>query len=666
MFNPKFLSLFFLFFHVMGVFAQDAKLDSLQQQLSNSPDDTVRIRLLNEISTELWYSDTKRSMDFAQQALQLSEQLEHKDGIKTAYNNIGVIYDHQGNYPEALRYFLKTIALSEQTQDRKTMAKALNNIGVLYESLREYKQAMDYYQQSLTIKEQLGDQQGIALAYNNLGVVYSALGQVEKALDYHLKALQIREETGYQRGIANSLNNVGKIYAIQGKLDLALEYFNKSLVINKALDDKLGYAFSLQNLSSAYYQKRDYQKALFYGTKSFRAARDVQAVLHLKEASKGLFQTYQALHDYKKAFEYQSIYMNYHDSLTNEENKRKIANLQSNYEIQKRDAAIALLNKDKDLHKAEAERKNLFLLGSTVCLILLFLLAVILVRYSQQQNKANQLLQKKNEEVKTANLHLKMKNQEVEIRNKEIGEQKKELEDLNGIKDRLFSIIAHDFRSPLNSLQGTLSLFQVGAFSYEDMKELVPDIIKKVDQAVSLLDNLLIWTRAQMQGMKTRPTPFDVQSIVQETIHLLKSQAYEKGVLIHNLIPPVIPVYADPDMVKLVIRNLLSNAIKFTLRGDIISIKVQDTEDYYQVAIADTGCGIDKHKLQYLFKPDNHSTLGTSNERGTGLGLWICKDFVEKNGGRIWVETEKGKGSTFFFTIPKSMEVVRKSSVVVA
>lgn len=654
-----------------GVLAQNKEIDSLQQILDTTSIDTTRVHILNKMSSSLWYSHPQLSMEAAKKALYLSENLNYQNGIKAAYNNVGVIHDNQGNYPEALRCFLKTLEICEQSNDIKTMAGALNNIGVLYESLGEYERALHYYKRSLVIKKQLEDKHGIALAYNNLGVVYSALGKEDKGLEYHLKALQIRETIGYSRGIANSLNNVGRIYVSQGNLKESLACFKKSYKITQELDDKLGHAYSLQNLALVFHEKKNYQKAIFYAQKSYSMAQKINAKVYAKEASKLLFQIYQAMDNYEMAFKYQSVYMSYHDSLRSEANKRKIAHMQSSYEIQRRDAEIALLNKDNHLHEAEskrlnaeAERKNLFLFASTTFLVFLILLAIMLIRYSQQQKKANLLLHKKNEEIKTSNLHLKMKNKEIELRNEEISDQKKILEDLNGIKDRLFSIIAHDFRSPLNSLQGTLSLLQLEAISYDEIKKVLPGIIKKVDYTVSLLDNLLNWSRAQMSGMKTVPVAFDLQSVTEETVHLLKSQAKEKNVLLHNLIPSAIPVYADPEMIKLILRNLISNAIKFTNPGDMISIKVRDTDEYCQLVIADTGCGIDKNKLKNLFMPGSNSTLGTSNEKGTGLGLWICKDFVEKNGGTIWAESEKGKGSIFYFTIPKNMEVVTKKSVV--
>ncbi len=662
--NFKSLLIAFFSLAASGVFAQDAKVDSLQKLLFAATVDTVKVSLLNEISACLWYADPNESVEYAEQAMLIAQQNNYQYGLLKAYNNIGVINDSRGNYGKALEYYIKSLEISRDLGDTKSTSKALNNIGVLYESLGEYKQALDYHQQSLEIKGKLQDEQGIGSAYNNMGIIYKELGETEKALEYHRKALSIREKLGYQRGIANSLSNIGKVYLLQDKLALARECFERSLEIAGQLEDKNGQAYALLNLAAVYYREGDVRKAIYYARKSFNIYHKLDAKEEVKEACKLLYESYLALQDYRNAFKYQASYLKFHDSLTSEETKNRIAYLQSSFEIQKRDGEIMMLNKDKKISEAEtkrlnaeAEQKNLFLFASFTFLTFLVLLAIVLVRYNRQHKHVNYLLNKKNEDIRHANFDLHAKNKEVGLRNEEVWEQKIALEELNGIKDRLFSIIAHDFRSPLNSLQGTLALLQMEAISYTELKDILPGIIHKVDHTVSLLDNLLNWARTQMSGMKTKPVDFNLQTIIEENVYLLKSQANEKGILIHNLISPAIPVFADQEMIKLVVRNLLTNAVKYTSPGDVISVKVQQVPGFYQVAVVDTGCGIDKDKLSCLFEPGKGSTPGTHNEKGTGLGLWMCKDFVEKNGGEIWAESERSKGSTFYFTIPKGEHI---------
>ncbi len=228
----------------------------------------------------------------------------------------------------------------------------------------------------------------------------------------------------------------------------------------------------------------------------------------------------------------------------------------------------------------------------------------------------------------------------------------KELEDLNKLKDKLLSIVSHDFRSPLNSLRGTLSLFLKGALSNEELNLLTESLVDKLDNTYNLLENLLNWAKSQMQGMKVYAKMINLKAISEDCIDLLTPIADKKHVKITNHIKTSLVAFADNEMVKLIIRNLMSNAIKFTTTGNEIILEAIPDEDKVTISVADNGAGISNENQDKLFKLDNFSTMGTSNESGIGLGLLLCKDFVDKNGGEIWFESELEKGSTFYFTLP--------------
>ena len=234
----------------------------------------------------------------------------------------------------------------------------------------------------------------------------------------------------------------------------------------------------------------------------------------------------------------------------------------------------------------------------------------------------------------------------------QLASKRLELEDLNKLKDKLLSIVSHDFRSPLNSLRGTLTLFLRGAISNEELSMLTESLVEKLDNTYNLLENLLNWAKSQMQGMKVYMKEIDLQVISKDCIDLLTPIADKKLVTIKSNIIAPISAFADNEMVKLVIRNLMSNAIKFTTAGNEITVDAMIDEGIVTVSIKDDGLGISNEDQDKLFKLENFSTSGTSNERGMGLGLLLCKDFVEKNNGKIWFESELQKGSTFFFSLP--------------
>ena len=251
------------------------------------------------------------------------------------------------------------------------------------------------------------------------------------------------------------------------------------------------------------------------------------------------------------------------------------------------------------------------------------------------------------EEIKEKNRYLEEKNDELEI-------QKGQLKELNQLKDKLFSIISHDLKGPLNSLRSVLDLVSKGGLSADELQELTGSLNERVNQTYHLLENLLNWAKSQMEGKTINPQEIDIRELAQANQKLFAKIAEDKHIEIINQVPQDSFVFADKDMINLVIRNLISNAIKFTdSHGKIMISSEIDKNGKRKVSISDNGQGIPQEKQALLFDIRNSfSTLGTKEEAGTGLGLGLCKDSIEKNHGRIWVESQEGVGSTFHFVLP--------------
>ena len=278
--------------------------------------------------------------------------------------------------------------------------------------------------------------------------------------------------------------------------------------------------------------------------------------------------------------------------------------------------------------------------------------AVIYYRGNQITQKANDLLKTQKKEIQKKNDVLSELNEEITLQHNEIKEQKKELEELNGIKDKLFSIISHEFRSPLNSLKGTLALLKIGALSEGELNMISRELNDKINNTTIFLDNLLNWAKSQMHGIRAKPEHIKLKELAEENIQLLKSLAYKKKITLENKIPNECKAYVDPNMLDLVFRNLISNAIKFSLRGGVIEIASEKNGKLNTLSVKDNGIGMSGKNINMLFRVQTFTTRGTANERGTGLGLFITKNFVESNGGKIWVESKEGAGSIFKFTVP--------------
>ena len=238
---------------------------------------------------------------------------------------------------------------------------------------------------------------------------------------------------------------------------------------------------------------------------------------------------------------------------------------------------------------------------------------------------------------------------------RDITERKKseeKLHELNKLKDRLFSIISHDLRTPLLSLMDILSMANDGMVTDEEFRSFLPTLTKNIGYTSGLVENLLQWSKSQLEGTVVNAVHFDIKENVTYLINSFHQLADDKGISINSNIHVPTMVYADMDMVQAVLRNLISNAIKFCSAGDKITIEADIKKNMATICIADTGVGIAAENVDKLFGNQNFTTRGTTNEQGTGLGLLLCKDFIEKNGGNIWVASTQGQGSSFYFTLP--------------
>lgn len=238
---------------------------------------------------------------------------------------------------------------------------------------------------------------------------------------------------------------------------------------------------------------------------------------------------------------------------------------------------------------------------------------------------------------------------------KKVEERTKQLDELNATKDKFFSIIAHDLKNPFNTLIGftELLLENLRDYSYDKLHEFVGILHDTSKQSYALLENLLVWSRSQTGKIQIKKEEIKIYNLVEENINLLLNQASKKKVKLINNIHYEGNVVADVNMIRTVIRNLISNAIKYTKEEGTITCSAKLLSDKLELSVHDTGVGIKPDNLPKLFRIDvNYSTKGTSDESGTGLGLILCKEFINKNGGDIWAESVFGEGSTFKFTIP--------------
>lgn len=272
------------------------------------------------------------------------------------------------------------------------------------------------------------------------------------------------------------------------------------------------------------------------------------------------------------------------------------------------------------------------------------------VDYVRKPVEAMELVARVQSMLRLSASYIKIKEQKEEIES-----QAHALEKVNEVKDKMFSIIAHDLRSPFNTLKGMLMLLELDPLFPNELKFMGKDIQKKVAVLDETLNNLLTWAMSQMQGEESEKVKIDVLQIVENKMLLFKSSAEQKNIQLAYQVPNNTFIFADVNHFRAILRNLINNAIKFTPEGGKITVYAAEKGNSILLKIMDTGVGMEQEKVKQIFMPKtNLSTLGTNNEKGTGLGMLICKDLVGKNNGNIYVTSVVGEGTTFFVELPKA------------
>lgn len=245
-------------------------------------------------------------------------------------------------------------------------------------------------------------------------------------------------------------------------------------------------------------------------------------------------------------------------------------------------------------------------------------------------------------------------NNELYNYNVEIEKQKEELLELNNIKTKMFSVISHDVRLPLYGLRNLFKGMHDYNLSPEEIKNMLPEVVKDLTNTTDLMENLLQWAKSQMKGEVVAPDVIDLSEITNGIFKVLRLQAEAKQIQLTLSSKEATYAFADKGMMETVIRNLVSNAIKFTPQNGSVQVSITDKKEGIEVQVSDTGVGMDDETMKRIFSGDYFTTKGTSNESGTGLGLMICNDFIRKNDGTLSVESTPGAGTSFTFTVPKA------------
>ena len=588
--------------------------------------------------------DYARAMDFFIRALTIEDSLHLDDQKFLTLVSIARVFEVVGDDHKSALFLEQSLALNRDRRDINSIAMALNNLGKVNASRGNIDDAFNNYQQVLGFRDDI-HRTFEAEALFNLADLFSIQGNYAEALKHHKQALAINRELKDRNAEAVSLNNIGVLYHLMKNDEKSLANHEVALDIRRALKDKRGTAESHNHIAGLYLAQGKYAEAIENGLIGLANGRESQSQEQIFKSANLLSEAYKAVGDYEHGLEYSQLSLTMYEFIQNEKHERQLLETQNRYVVEKKESEIQKLEalraeREREIVEQKKFRDILFLIVVLVVVIAGLLLILYLVK-------------------RRSNLSL-------QVARRAVQEQNVMLQELNQTKDKFFSIISHDLKGPLNSLTSFSHLLinHTESLSKDEIRMLASDLDKSVRNLLTLLENLLEWSRSQTGNIDFTPETFDLHELLEKTRSLLESQAANKNIIISVEKTDECCVNLHKASISTVVRNLAANAIKFTPEGGMVTLSARIDEGRLTLQVADNGLGISQSVMDKLFRLDSkHTTLGTANEKGTGLGLILCREFVEKNGGKIDVQSVVGKGSVFSLTFPISVVVARTEEI---
>jgi len=609
-----------------------------KMDLSDAYYDTALI--ITEASRDNWYkgdilfrkgvikhnrNEEIKALEYFNASLQACRLSNNLKTMGSSYSMMGIIFRVNGLYDRAIEYTINSRLNYEKAVFSEGSAWDTYLLGRIYSDLKLPQKALEYYQEALEIYKkkasQDGNENGVAICFEQIGLQYLESGNFKEAHKYIENTLKIYTANKSKYGLSNSHKNLGMIEYSMGNYGLAEKYLNESLKVKNEVGDLLSLPTIYEYLGLCHIGRGEKTEGFNSLKRGLTLAiSNNQKKIQLNIYSK-LTEVYLSINDPKNAIACQKKQIEIQDLILSGAANIKIEQLQAIYEIDKKNGQIIELEKQNEINSLIIKQHRISQLLMIIGILVALIISISIYWFDSK------------------------------IRHKNL-----ELKETNAAKDKFFAIIAHDLRGPTSNLAAFLEHLNdtFNEHSPTELKKILLLLYKSAENVSGLLENLLIWAQSQLNKIEFSPMELKLTDFIHNSIKGLKQSADNKQVDIKFELNDQIFVLADPNMVQTIVRNLLSNAIKFTHRGGSIIIRTEVSEmNHASIRIIDNGVGIEKSSLSKIFDISNtFHTTGTEDEKSTGLGLIIVKDFVEKNKGSITMESQKGKGTTVSFSLP--------------
>ncbi len=568
------------------------------------------------------------ALEYYEKALKIA--LKNNDTIQIVglYNNIGNHFSDHGEIAKGLHYCLRAYNLQKDNPVHfESFSSTCNHLGNIYNELNDYPKALFFHHKALAARRSIGYTEGVGKSYLNLAKVYYDLKQIDSSAFYSSRALLIFRQVGYAKGTIKCLMHNGLLNQHFGRMEQAKAFLFQADSLSAEVGYIRGTLQSQLSLAGIFQSEGSFSTSIDYYHSCLHKALEHNNKPIIRDCYRGLQVSYENLHQYKLANEAGRKYIELSEYLLEEAYQQQIASVKVTLETENQQKQNELLRAENQLKTLQIKQKNLVILLFVLCFLLMTVLALVSLSRYTKKRAANKMLTDLNEELKSVNRE----------------------------KDKFFSIIAHELRNPLwwvKNITETLS----GRFEQMSRAELA-ESLRSLDESAKntflLMDNLLNWTRSKMELIPYHPQVVHINELVEQNVQLFQSFIRQKNIQLRISLCSEGFVYIDINLMNTVLRNVLSNALKFTPQNGSIKVSSEAKENQLILLIEDSGVGVDSKIIDNLFDDKRiYSTLGLMQEKGSGIGLKLCKDFIEKNHGLINISSKLNEGTRIRLELP--------------
>lgn len=582
-------------------------------------EESQQVLLLNKLAGKSVNQNPDSAIVYAEEALSLIPDSTQFEEQLNAYKTLAQASYVLGNSKNSYEYSVKVVEIAGALDDEVSKLFGQVYLGLTFLLQNRFREAIDEFKIYRALATDLEDSSSLSRAYLDLSISYEALFSFDTALVYVDSCIDVGKQIDDKYYLGMGFNRKGYILSNMEQYDSAISNHKKSLSVIEDNND-WERAFAYAGLAKAYSGIKDFDNSVDFGEKGLELAYQMNAKWEIKNASEILAEAYAKSGDFKNAYKYQGIFKSYHDSIFTEENERRINEIQLRQAQTERDA----LKQENKLQSQILSQKNVLLM--LMVAIAVILVALLIVLYFTIKNRRKYT--------------------------EELALQRDKLNEINKSKDRILSILAHDMRSPINSILQLLYLMKHEKDANLDFDVLMDEVFKRTSTISNTLNNLLDWSVSQFQNSEAVTAVVNVVEIMEEQINLCSYDAEQKQIKLNHNKENAQSVMVQVEHLRIILRNLIANAIKYSYEKSTIYLEYAESGGWLFINVRDEGTGMSEKTLASLFASKSYSSTGTKNEIGTGLGLFICKEYATMNHGDLKVESEEGKGSTFKLMLP--------------